>query len=156
MKRDQDGSPSIESPQNVVDDKKVEVVEEQVVPTTSIVHGDLPKEWHFKKDHPKGLIIGKPSKGVSTRHSLKHLNILAFISQIKLRNIDEALNDESWVLAMQEKLNQFERKKVWTLVSRPKNYPIIGTKWVFRNKLDEQGTITRNKARLVAKGYNQE
>jgi len=28
--------------------------------------------------------------------------------------------------------------------------------WVFRNKLDESGVITRNKARLVAKGYNQE
>ena len=37
-----------------------------------------------------------------------------------------------------------------------KNYPIIGTKWVFRNKLDENGYVTRNKARLVAKGYNQE
>jgi len=33
---------------------------------------------------------------------------------------------------------------------------IIGCKWVFRNKLDESGVITRNKARLVAKGYNQE
>ena len=37
----------------------------------------------------------------------------------------------------------------------PENYPIIGTKWVFRNKLDEHGIIIRNKARLVAKGYNQ-
>ena len=33
---------------------------------------------------------------------------------------------------------------------------IIGSKWVFRNKLDEDGVITRNKARLVSKGYNQE
>ena len=57
---------------------------------------------------------------------------------------------------MQEKLNQFERNKVWTLVPRPKHHPIIGVKWVFRNKMDEQGVITRNKARLVAKGYNQE
>ncbi|GJV59374.1 retrovirus-related pol polyprotein from transposon TNT 1-94 [Tanacetum coccineum] len=32
---------------------------------------------------------------------------------------------------------------------------IIGTKWVFRNKLDENGIISRNKARLVAQGYNQ-
>ena len=36
------------------------------------------------------------------------------------------------------------------------NYPIIWTKWVFRNKLDENGIVIRNKARLVAKGYNQE
>ena len=57
---------------------------------------------------------------------------------------------------MQEELNQFERNKVWDLVPRPNDHPIIGTKWVSRNKLDETGTVTRNKARLVAKGYNQE
>jgi len=33
---------------------------------------------------------------------------------------------------------------------------VIGTKWVFRNKMDENGNIVRNKGRLVAKGYNQE
>ena len=33
---------------------------------------------------------------------------------------------------------------------------MIGTKWLFRNKLDENGEITRNKARLVCKGYAQE
>ena len=42
------------------------------------------------------------------------------------------------------------------MVDRPEDYPIIGTKLVFRNKLDENGYVTRNKARLVAKGYNQE
>ena len=42
------------------------------------------------------------------------------------------------------------------MVPRPKHHPIIGTKWVFRNKMNEQGVITRNKARLVAKDYNQE
>jgi hypothetical protein len=57
---------------------------------------------------------------------------------------------------MQEELNQFERNKVWKLVPRPSNKTVIGTKWVFRNKLDENGTVTRNKARLVAQGYRQE
>jgi hypothetical protein len=32
---------------------------------------------------------------------------------------------------------------------------IIGTKWVFRNKQDENGMVTRNKARLVAQGFTQ-
>jgi hypothetical protein len=31
----------------------------------------------------------------------------------------------------------------------------MGTKWVFHNKQDEQGVVTRNKVRLVAKGYAQ-
>jgi len=51
---------------------------------------------------------------------------------------------------------QFERNNVGELVEKPENYPIIGTKWVFRNKLDEHGIMIRNRARLVAKGYNQE
>ena len=33
---------------------------------------------------------------------------------------------------------------------------LIGTKWVYRNKLDEHENIIRNKARLIAKNYNQE
>ena len=57
---------------------------------------------------------------------------------------------------MQDELNQFEKNEVWCLVSKPSNHPIIGTKWVFRNKLDENGKIIRNKARLVAEGYSQE
>jgi hypothetical protein len=58
------------------------------------------------------------------------------------------------VLAMQEELNNFKRNEVWTLVPRPKQN-VVGTKWVFRNKQDEHGVVTRNKARLVAKGYAQ-
>ena len=57
---------------------------------------------------------------------------------------------------MQEELHQFERIKVWYLVPRPEGRTIIGTRWVFRNKLDENGVISRNKSRLVVQGYNQE
>ena len=55
---------------------------------------------------------------------------------------------------MQEELNNFTRNEVWSLVQRPKQN-VIGTKWVFRNKQDEHGVVTRNKARLVAQGYTQ-
>jgi len=68
--------------------------------------------------------------------------------------VEEALDDPDWVMAMQEELNNFTRNKVWSLVERPKQN-IIGTKWVFRNKQDEHGVVTRNKARLVAQGYTQ-
>ena len=33
---------------------------------------------------------------------------------------------------------------------------MIGTKWVFRNKMNEQGEVARNKVRLVCKGYSQQ
>ena len=57
---------------------------------------------------------------------------------------------------MQEELNQFQKNNIWTLVNRPFDHPIIGTKWVFKNKLDENSIIVRNKVRLVVKGYNHE
>ncbi|GKB01948.1 retrovirus-related pol polyprotein from transposon TNT 1-94 [Tanacetum coccineum] len=59
-------------------------------------------------------------------------------------------------MAMQEELNQFKTNDVWSLIPHPKNQTIIGTKWVFKNKLDENGIVSRNKARLVAQGYNQQ
>ncbi|GJR87458.1 retrovirus-related pol polyprotein from transposon TNT 1-94 [Tanacetum coccineum] len=71
-------------------------------------------------------------------------------------NVNGALGDESWIVAMQEELNQFVANDVWELVPQPRNMTIIGTKWVFRNKLDENGIVSRNKARLVAQGYNQQ
>jgi hypothetical protein len=51
-------------------------------------------------------------------------------------------------------LNNLKHNEVWSLVERPKQN-VVGTKWVFHNKQDEQGVVTRNKARLVAKGYSQ-
>jgi len=45
---------------------------------------------------------------------------------------------------------------VWSLVPKTTQMNVIGTKWVFRNKSDDLGVITRNKARLVAEGQHRE
>jgi hypothetical protein len=68
--------------------------------------------------------------------------------------VEDALRDPDWVVDMQEELNNFKRNQVWYLVERPKQN-VVGTKWVFRNKQDKHGVVTRNKERLVAKGYSQ-
>eukprot|EP00253_Pinus_taeda_P023683 PITA_23683 len=57
---------------------------------------------------------------------------------------------------MDEELEQIERNNTWELVPRPKDKNVIGTKWVFKNKLNENGEVIRNKARLVCKGYAQQ
>ena len=56
---------------------------------------------------------------------------------------------------MHEELNQFVRNDVWELTPRPENVHIIGTKWIFKNKIDEDGEIIRNKSQLVAQEYTQ-
>ncbi|GJW79803.1 hypothetical protein Tco_0143778 [Tanacetum coccineum] len=74
--------------------------------------------------HPSTLILGDP------------------------KSISEALEDESWVDAMQEELLQFKIQKVLILVDLPYGKKAIGTKWVYRNKKDERGVVVRNKARI--------
>jgi hypothetical protein len=101
-------------------------------------------------------ILGDIHKGVTTRSRVAHFceHYYSFVTSIEPHRVEEALQDSDWVLAMQKELNNFTRNEVWHLVPRP-NQNIIGTKWVFRNKQDEHGVVTRNKARLMAKGYSQ-
>ncbi|KAI3758488.1 hypothetical protein L6452_06052 [Arctium lappa] len=80
----------------------------------------------------------------------------SFLSKFEPTRVSEALVDPEWVVSMQEELNQFDALQVWRIVPKPKGKTIIGTKWVFKIKKDEDGTVIRNKARLVAKGYRQE
>ncbi|GJS01048.1 putative ribonuclease H-like domain-containing protein [Tanacetum coccineum] len=77
-------------------------------------------------------------------------------STVEPTKIAQALDDESWVEAMQEELLQFKIQKVWTLVGLPYGKKAIGTKWVYRNNKDEREIVVRNKVRLVAQGYKQE
>ncbi|GKC11203.1 retrovirus-related pol polyprotein from transposon TNT 1-94 [Tanacetum coccineum] len=130
--------------------------------------------------HPSTLILGDPQSAVQTRSKVtkssgahafvsyiqkqrrnnhkdfQHCLFACFLSQNEPKKISEALEDESWVDAMQEELLQFKIQKVWILVDLPYGKKAIGTKWVYRNKKDERGVVVRNKARLVAQGHRQE
>jgi hypothetical protein len=106
----------------------------------------------IQRHHLVDQILGDISKGVTTRSRLANFcEHYSFVSSIEPFRVEEVLQDPDWVLAMQEELNNFKRNEVWR---RPKQN-VVGTKWVFRNKQDEHGVVTRNKARLMAKGYAQ-
>jgi hypothetical protein len=109
----------------------------------------------IQRDHPVNSILGDIHKGVTTRSRVAHFcEHYSFVSSIEPYRVEDALKDSDWVLAMQEELNNFTRNEVWHLVPRT-NQNVVGTKWVFRNKQDEHGVVTRNKVRLVAKDYSQ-
>ncbi|GJY62674.1 retrovirus-related pol polyprotein from transposon TNT 1-94 [Tanacetum coccineum] len=106
------------------------------------------------RNHPLENVIGNLNQRTLRSQAQNEINFFCFISTIEPKNVNEALTDDSWIVAMQEELNQFIANDVWELVPQPRNMTIIGTKWVFRNKLDENGIVSRNKARLVAQCYN--
>ena len=57
---------------------------------------------------------------------------------------------------MEEELNMIDKNNTWNLVDPSKGKGIIGLKWVYKIKYNEDGSIQKHKARLVAKGYSQQ
>jgi hypothetical protein len=104
-----------------------------------------PRVHHtIQRDHPVDNILGSIQIGVITRSRLASFcEHFSFVSPKEPKKVKEAIDDEDWMIAMQEELNNFTRNEVWTLVERPKQN-VIGTKWVFRNKQDghkKQGMV---------------
>eukprot|EP00253_Pinus_taeda_P004843 PITA_04843 len=95
--------------------------------------------------------------GVQTRRTIVEASsYLALLSSTEPQNVREACKDECWIKAMDEELEQIEKNNTWRLVPRPKDKNVIGTKWILKNKLNENVDVIRNKARLVCKGYAQQ
>nr|GEU81985.1 hypothetical protein [Tanacetum cinerariifolium] len=115
---------------------------ETVIPVSPI------PSTRIHKDHTKEQIIGEVHSAVQARKMDKQSE--------NLKKVTQALDDESWVEAMQQELLQFKLLNVWTLVNLPHGKKAIRTKCVYRNKRDQRGIVVRNKARLVAQVYRQE
>ena len=111
----------------------------------------------LQRNHHEEQIIGDINAGVETRskrqESTSNQEQVSLLSLFEPKNVEEAINDENWMKAMKEGISQIEKNETWELVTRPLNKNVIGDKWVFRNKWDEAGNITRNKSRLFYKGY---
>jgi hypothetical protein len=113
---------------------------------------------HIQNAHPPQQIIGNLNKRVTRSSRSAHLSCFTntlFVAMFEPRDIGHALSDSSWVNAMHEELENFERNQVWTLVEPLRGVNVIAIKWVFKNKQVEDGEVVRNKACLVAQGFSQ-
>ena len=80
-----------------------------------VANNNLTKEWIEPRGLSKDNIISDIEQGVSTRCKLAFFQHVAFVSQIEPKNVNDALCDSNWVVAMQDELNQFTRNDVWFL-----------------------------------------
>ncbi|GKU88999.1 hypothetical protein SLEP1_g3199 [Rubroshorea leprosula] len=71
-------------------------------------------------------------------------------------NYAEPSKHEEWRNAMQEELIAIEKNGTWSLTPKPKDKNAIGVKWVYKSKLNADGSLNKHKARLVVKGYAQQ
>jgi regulator of extracellular matrix RemA (YlzA/DUF370 family) len=111
----------------------------------------LPKapSKRVQKNHPESQIIGDKNAGVETRRKLTFDSEQAMLSLIEPKSFKEANKSKYWIKEMDEELDQIEKNQTWELVPRPKDKNVVGTKWIFKNKLNENGEIIKNKSILV-------
>nr|GFB75638.1 Gag-Pol polyprotein [Tanacetum cinerariifolium] len=116
-------------------------VEADVSNTETTISASPTPTLRIYKDHPKSQIIGPVDTSIQTRHKSKEVEEQSFIatiyqktdpallqfclfscflSQVEPKKVSNALQNPSWVEAIQEELIQFKIQKVWTMVDCPK------------------------------------
>ncbi|GJY54673.1 retrovirus-related pol polyprotein from transposon TNT 1-94 [Tanacetum coccineum] len=121
-------------------ENNIKVVNNNNIKDESVEVDEVFKIKEFK-NYPLEQVIGNLNQRTLRSQAQNQSNLFYFISTIEPKNVNEALGDESWFVAMQEALNQFIANGVWDLVPLHKNQSIIETKLVYRNKLDENGDL---------------
>jgi hypothetical protein len=86
---------------------------------------------HIQKAHPPQQIIGNLNERVTRYLRSTHLSCFSntlFVALFEPQDVRHALSHSSWVNAMHEELENFERNQIWTLVDPPSDVNVIGTK----------------------------
>nr|GEW25578.1 hypothetical protein [Tanacetum cinerariifolium] len=81
------------------------------------------------RNHPLEKVTGNLNQRTLRSQAQNQSNFFCFISNIEPKNVNESLGDKSWLVAMQEELNQFIANDIWELAPQPRNMEIIRTKW---------------------------
>ena len=126
-------------------------------------HEEKGPSSRIKLNHPLDVIMGNMNeltlrKRIVDKCVANFVSYSCYLSQVEPTKVKEALQDESWVEAMPDELLQFQRNDVETLVPRLEGEHIIGKKWIFRNKIDEEGNDPQQgsscSSRLLTNGRN--
>ena len=122
-------------------------------------HEEKGPSSRIKLNHPLEVIVGNMNEFTLRKCTVdkcvaNFLSYSCYLLQVEPTKVKDAFQDESWDEAMHDELLQFQRNDIWTLVPRPEREHIISTKWIFRNKTDEEGNVIHNKACLVAQEYS--
>ena len=144
------GNPIFEEVSDEVDDQPAIVVD--------------PAEEAIEEPQPNRYVRANGEYPLRNRVQLFALSVeevdeiknLAEVSTPK--NFKEAMNSEfadEWKTSIQDEQRSLLNLNTFTVVNRPKDMPVVKSRYVFKIKTDEDGAFSRFKTRLVAKGYTQ-
>ena len=111
----QDQRPKIADEEDIQQEKQIatklesvagnQPTKQEIQSAEKVVDNNLPKEWIEHRELSKDNIIGDVKQEVSTRCKLVFFEHVVFVSQIEPKNVNDALCDSNWVVAMQDELN---------------------------------------------------
>ncbi|KAK4401408.1 Retrovirus-related Pol polyprotein from transposon RE2 [Sesamum angolense] len=137
-------------------------VTQPAVPTSSDTHIPLRRSQRttskpsWLNDYECNCISSNVDSCIPSSYSAAHLSFVAHLSSLQEpKDYLQASKDSNWVAAMNKELEALKANDTWILTSLPPGKQTIGSRWVFKLKLNPDGSVERYKARLVAKGYNQ-
>ena len=122
-----------------------------------------PNKFSFK---PQGVesVSGQSTNQTCLSNDLDYMNDCIDIFQHESYNVElpKSFDDTQtssdkvkWDSAMSEEIKMMDERQVWLLVDPPQNANVIGSKWVYNVKFDENNKPKKYKARLVAQGFAQ-
>ena len=89
------------------------------------------------------------------RDKRPHKALLSTVLDSIPKTHKQALTMPVWQEAMHQEMTALHTNDTWSLVPRPQNVNVVSSKWIFKIKFKEDGSVERHKARLVAQGYTQ-
>ena len=105
---------------------------------------------------PSSPILSSPESPPLRTRRISDLYENCNFSGIEPGSFEEAEKEEVWLNAMKEEMRMIEKNKTWELVDPPTDREVIGVKWIFKTKFNQDGSIQKHKARLVARGFTQQ
>ena len=97
------------------------------------------------------------SKKARTEKSFA-LDFLTYMLEVEPQTYKEAISSTKgslWKKAIKSEIDSIMQNHTWELVDLPPGNKLLGSKWIFKQKMKADGTIDKYKARLVIKGYKQ-
>lgn len=162
--------------QNMNVDTNPEIQSEQVEPPPQDDHDDPPEPMN-PTDIPSDIVVTK-KRPLWVRNTIQeaerfatpsgtfretkrprvfsnYVSLMCNLIETEPCNVEEALSHHAWKLAMDEEYQSIIKNDVWDVVPRPKGKSVVSSKWLFKIKHNDDGSIEKYKARFVARGFSQ-
>jgi hypothetical protein len=134
-----------------------DIVEFQEPPQMTISHKRKPA-WarEIIQDGEKYGVPGGTTRQVKRPKPFSsYMDLMCDLLEKEPTCFEEGIQKKEWADAMTEEYQSIINNDVWEIVPRPKSKDVVSSKWLFKIKHIDDGSIEKYKERFVARGFSQ-